>query len=755
MFCFIQELSTSELAESAEEGDVSSSQTSTEPQTTEHNSQSSQSTLTPDESSPHTSVVPPPPPPPPSTSVEPPPPPPPPSTSVEPPNVPSVEPPNVPSAETVKAHKGTSSADQVSEEQSAPAASSMNTSSVVQTPQERDKPVLPPPDSEVAAQSSNIKAVERIPKLQIPTITSDRSCPKHHMLEQMFCEKCDNPICPACLQDGHNKHTWQPKSKYVEHIAGKVQEMTVLRQQLASIIKDSEQRAEATTTQQTSTEEHIRRQADRLHSMINEQQAVLLQSARDASGQQLNLLQQRKELAVQFDQFFAEASVYCDREKATEGVGFYKQLANSVTANLKDGLETINTPLPAEAQIDVVTKNAPTERIVQSIQAQFGQVVCLSQPAGPSDINITGTGGKRAIVGMPSKFEVSTIKNPSKLPCVFTSDVSCVLVPRHNKKASKIMCECKKEAEDRVVVSYTANESGEYQLQVELGGASMLARPATVMIAPPFAYEKKVTVVKRLHGPTGVAVRSNETIVLTESASNSVTLKELGKTRRHFGKRGSAEGQLLNPTAIATVPGVSQVIVVDTGNHRIQKFDLRGQLILGVGSKGQEELEFDTPVAIAVDSKKRVYVAEAGNGRIQVLSSDFFFHRFIRCPQGMIPTSISVDSEDNLYVSYRQQYVQKLKPDGQYIGNIGAMHLADPSCLTVSPLDLLYVGDKTTSCVLVFSTDGEFLYQMDNRSESVQPPEFGCLGGLAVDSKNNLYVSDTDNGRLLVFKQIK
>ena len=65
------------------------------------------------------------------------------------------------------------------------------------------------------------------------------------------------------------------------------------------------------------------------------------------------------------------------------------------------------------------------------------------------------------------------------------------------------------------------------------------------------------------------------------------------------------------------------------------------------------------------------------------------------------------------------------------------------------------MGDKATKRVVVFSTDGGFLYQMNNRSESVQPPEFGSPGGLAVDSKNNLYVSDTDNGRLLVFKQIK
>ena len=92
-------------------------------------------------------------------------------------------------------------------------------------------------------------------------------------------------------------------------------------------------------------------------------------------------------------------------------------------------------------------------------------------------------------------------------------------------------------------------------------------------------------------------------------------------------------------------------------------------------------------MAITIDSKKRVYVAEAGNSRIQVLSSDLSFVRFIQCPQGMTPTGISVDSEDNLYVSYAsEKYVQKLKPDGQCIDNIGAVYLTDPSCLTVIAL---------------------------------------------------------------------
>ena len=267
---------------------------------------------------------------------------------------------------------------------------------------------------------------------------------------------------------------------------------------------------------------------------------------------------------------------------------------------------------------------------------------------------------------MPSKFEITTVNNSSKLPCLLTSDVSCILVPRHNQMAGKIMCECRREAEDKIVVSYTARESGVYNMQLKLDGNCVLGQ-LTVMIAPPFAYENTIKPVENLLGPTGVSVCHDGVIVLAESASNSIMLKELGSKRKRFGKRtrGSANGQFLNPTAVAFVPGVSQIIVADTGNHRIQKFDLQGQLVDGVGSMGQRECQFDKPVAITIDSKKRVYVAETGNSRIQVLSSELSFVRFIQCPQGMTQTGISIDSEDNLYVSYAgKKYVQKLKPEG-------------------------------------------------------------------------------------------
>ena len=52
-----------------------------------------------------------------------------------------------------------------------------------------------------------------------------------------------------------------------------------------------------------------------------------------------------------------------------------------------------------------------------------------------------------------------------------------------------------------------------------------------------------------------------------------------------FGSRGSGQGQFFNVHEVA-VDGEGNTLVVDSGNHRIQKFTSGGQFLTSVGTKG-------------------------------------------------------------------------------------------------------------------------------------------------------------------------
>jgi hypothetical protein len=58
------------------------------------------------------------------------------------------------------------------------------------------------------------------------------------------------------------------------------------------------------------------------------------------------------------------------------------------------------------------------------------------------------------------------------------------------------------------------------------------------------------------------------------------------------------------------------------GDSRVVKYDKTGRFIKSVGTRGNGELQFSTPHAIAVDAKGMVYVADRGNSRIVVLDNN-------------------------------------------------------------------------------------------------------------------------------------
>jgi hypothetical protein len=77
------------------------------------------------------------------------------------------------------------------------------------------------------------------------------------------------------------------------------------------------------------------------------------------------------------------------------------------------------------------------------------------------------------------------------------------------------------------------------------------------------------------------------------------------------------DGQFEGPTDIA-IDAAGNIYVVDSGNHRIQKFDATGKFLGKWGERGKGDSQFEFPIGIALDSSgKFAYVTDKGNHRIQ------------------------------------------------------------------------------------------------------------------------------------------
>jgi DNA-binding beta-propeller fold protein YncE len=76
------------------------------------------------------------------------------------------------------------------------------------------------------------------------------------------------------------------------------------------------------------------------------------------------------------------------------------------------------------------------------------------------------------------------------------------------------------------------------------------------------------------------------------------------------------------PTDVTWDPAGDIFVSDGYGNARVAKYDKNGRFVKSLGRLGTAPGEFNTPHSIAADAKGNVYVADRGNGRIQVLDSD-------------------------------------------------------------------------------------------------------------------------------------
>ena len=134
--------------------------------------------------------------------------------------------------------------------------------------------------------------------------------------------------------------------------------------------------------------------------------------------------------------------------------------------------------------------------------------------------------------------------------------------------------------------------------------------------------------------PRGIAVLENLGRVLVCDSWNHriVALDFEGKFEFSFGEVGGRAGQFYEPQAICATPG-DELIVVDRGNHRLQRFSADGRFKGEVGRRGsvsEQEIAllystppdlfsppcFLFPAGIALVSPETVAVLDVGNRRV-------------------------------------------------------------------------------------------------------------------------------------------
>jgi peptidylamidoglycolate lyase len=90
------------------------------------------------------------------------------------------------------------------------------------------------------------------------------------------------------------------------------------------------------------------------------------------------------------------------------------------------------------------------------------------------------------------------------------------------------------------------------------------------------------------------------------------TKGEAGEDDKHFNR----------PADICWLPDGPFYVADGFGNNRVVKFDRNGNYLMAWGHKGTGPGEFNLVDAVAVDAKRRVYVTDRKNRRIQIFDEN-------------------------------------------------------------------------------------------------------------------------------------
>lgn len=240
------------------------------------------------------------------------------------------------------------------------------------------------------------------------------------------------------------------------------------------------------------------------------------------------------------------------------------------------------------------------------------------------------------------------------------------------------------------------------------------------------------------------------------------------------------------PSAI--VPDkAGNLYVVDTGNHRIQKFDQDGRYLATIGRQGQGPGEFYYPAWLDIDDAGNLYVSDPQNSRIQILNPDGTEKRTIRFTDTEVGNSFLTNSGNLLMGQPRfrirrgpggpgqaglPKIIKEIDLEGNIVKEFGKIRdygesllntAANAALLTVDGAGQSYLAFTFQNRIDKYSADGLLLWRADRELNydmgikvkgkeerqggmvRVQMPQINrCADGIAVDGKGRMWVVTLD-----------
>lgn len=268
-----------------------------------------------------------------------------------------------------------------------------------------------------------------------------------------------------------------------------------------------------------------------------------------------------------------------------------------------------------------------------------------------------------------------------------------------------------------------------------------------------------------LLAPRNLAVGPDGNLYVLDSGNHRVVVFDQDGAQLHsWGASGTGAGQFNEPWGIAIDDEF--VYVADTWNHRVQKFTLAGEFISSFGQSGTvaelgEESGgyFFGPRSLTLMDDNQLLVTDTGNHRLQVFNRDGAFVSTVGslgAAPGQLNEPVGLAShEDWIYLADTwnarvQRFSTDLSPQLEWsIDGWQGDSTENKPYLAVDSQGRVYATDPENSRVLIFNGDGQYLARFGQPGSGIDA--LGLANGIAIDEQDNVYVADARNSRILRF----
>lgn len=215
------------------------------------------------------------------------------------------------------------------------------------------------------------------------------------------------------------------------------------------------------------------------------------------------------------------------------------------------------------------------------------------------------------------------------------------------------------------------------------------------------------------------------------------------------------------PMGVAVSEDGERIYVTEIGGKRqVLEFDHQGTLLNTFSAPKNVKAGTSVPLYVAINpTTQEVYVTDRGTRSLYVYTQDGTYKRTIK-PTGVkgtfVPLGLAFAPDGTLYVSEvgaKPHRILVINQNDAVVSEITSetIPLAFPNCMAIDGDGNLFVTDSNNGRLLAFDRNGRQLAAVDR---GIGDGDLGLPRGLSVDGDGRVVVIDTTNQRMSAYRLV-